>query len=256
MTSPARRQKELIELFTARNQLTVDELSAYFNVSDDTVRRDLQILEERKIVVRTHGGAVLTGFLVNRETTFSMRGKVNQDAKGRIAKAAADLISDGETLLINGGSTTFIFAASLGALRELTIVTNNIAIPPILPPESIADVYIIGGHYRPNLVSTVGSVKLSSGEISVDTAVMGVTGLTAERGLSTTVLEEAGMFEEMIAAAGRTIVLADASKFGRNGFGQFAQLSEIDILVTDALPSDDIASALREGHVEVIIAPE
>jgi DeoR/GlpR family transcriptional regulator of sugar metabolism len=256
MTSPARRQKELIELFAARNQLAVDELSAHFNVSDDTIRRDLQILEERKIVVRTHGGAVSTGFLVNRETTFSMRRKVNQEAKIRIAKAAAELISDGETLLINGGSTTFTFAACLGARRELTIVTNNIAIPAILAPGAIADVYIIGGHYRSNLLSTIGSVKLSSGAISVDTAIMGVTGVNAERGLSTTVLEEAGMFEEMIAAAGRTIVLADASKFGRNGFGQFAQLSEIDILVTDANPPADIVSALLREHVEIIIAPE
>jgi DeoR/GlpR family transcriptional regulator of sugar metabolism len=256
MTSPARRQKELIELFAVRNQLTVDELSAHFNVSDDTIRRDLQTLEERKIVLRTHGGAVSTGFLVNRETTFSMRGKVNKEAKGRIARAAAELISDGETLLINGGSTTFNFVASLGARRELTIVTNNIAIASILPPESIADLYIIGGHYRPNLLSTIGSVKLSSGEISVDTAIMGVTGLTAEKGLSTTVLEEAAMFAEMIAAAGRTIVLADASKFNRNGFGHFAQLSEIDLLVTDEPPPSDIADALMEAQVEIIIAPE
>jgi DeoR family transcriptional regulator, fructose operon transcriptional repressor len=256
MTSPARRQKELIELFAARNQLSVDELSAHFSVSDDTIRRDLQILEERKIVLRTHGGAVSTGFLVNRETTFSMRGKVNQEAKARIARAAAELISDGETLLINGGSSTFNFVASLGARRGLTIVTNNIAIAPILPPEAIADLYFIGGHYRPNLVSTIGSVKLSAGEISVDTAIIGVTGLTAEKGLSTTVLEEAVMFAEMIEAAGRTIVLADSSKFDRNGFGQFAHLDEIDILVTDSPPPPNIADALQAAQVEIIIATE
>jgi DeoR/GlpR family transcriptional regulator of sugar metabolism len=254
--SPARRHQQLLELLAARNQLTVDELAAHFHVSDDTIRRDLQVLEDRKMVLRTHGGVVSTGFLAHRETTFSMRGKSNTVAKARIAKAAADLISDGETLLINGGSTTFAFAANLGARRELTVVTNNLAIAPILPPEAIEDIYIIGGQYRVNLSSTVGSVKLSSGEISVDTAIMGVTGISAKRGISTTVLEEASMLAAMIAAAGRTIVLADASKFDRNGFGHIAPLNAIDILVTEIPPSDEMTNALIDAEVEIIIASE
>jgi DeoR/GlpR family transcriptional regulator of sugar metabolism len=253
---PARRHQQLLELLAARSHLSVDELAEYFQVSDDTIRRDLQILEERKKILRTHGGAVSAGFLVHRETTFSLRGKSNPAAKTRIGKTAADLISDGETVLINGGSTTFAFASNLGSRRNLTIVTNNLAIAPTLPAESVQEIYIIGGQYRVNLLSTIGSISFSSGKISVDTAVIGVTGITAQKGLSSSVLEETSMLAEMIASASRTIIVADASKFDRNGFGHFAPLSAIDILVTDQSPSRELTEALVEAGVEIVVAPD
>ena len=133
-TVPARRQQLLLELLAAKGQLSVDELAEHFEVSDDTIRRDLQLLEQRQRVLRTHGGAVVTGFLVHRETAFSLRCQTHAAAKSRIGKATAELISDGETLVVNGGSTTFAFASNLGLRRNLTIVTNNLAIPPILSP--------------------------------------------------------------------------------------------------------------------------
>ena len=113
--------------------------------------------------------------------------------------------------------------------RNLTIVTNNLAIPPILPPEAIQEIYVLGGQYKVNLVSTIGAVGFRSGDISVDTAIIGISGMTARKGIATTVLEETSMLAEMISAAGRIIVLADASKFGRTAFGHFAPLSAIDI---------------------------
>ena len=251
---PARRQQQLLELLAARGQLTVNELAAHFGVSDDTVRRDLQLLEQRKRVLRTHGGAVSTALLVHRETSFSLRGQAQAAAKSRIGKAAAELISDGETLIVNGGSTTFAFATSLGMRRNLTIVTNNLAIPPVLTPEAVQDVHIVGGQYRMNLVSTIGSLAFGTGTISVDTAVIGVSGMTARKGISTIVLEEASMLADMLASAERTIVLADATKFGRNAFGHIGPLNTISILVTDSPPPADLAKALEEAKVEIVVA--
>jgi DeoR/GlpR family transcriptional regulator of sugar metabolism len=213
-------------------------------------------LEQRKRVLRTHGGAVSTGLLVHRETSFSLRGQAQAAAKSRIGKAAAELISDGETLIVNGGSTTFAFATSLGLRRNLTIVTNNLAIPPVLPPEAIQEIHIVGGQYRVNLVSTIGPLGFGPGAISVDTAVLGVSGMTARKGISTTVLEEASMLADMISSAERTIILADASKFDRNAFGHIAPLTAINILVTDAPPPDDLAQALGEAKVEILVAPD
>src|SRR5258707_1600453 len=252
---PARRHQELLQFLTRRGQLTVDELAEHFGVSDDTIRRDLQILEQRKMILRTHGGAVSTGYLVHRETSFSIRGQAQAAAKSRIGKVAAELISDGETLIVNGGSTTFAFATSLGLRRNLTIVTNNLAIPSILSAEAIPEIYVLGGQYKVNLVSTIGAVGFRSCDISVDTAILGISGVTARKGIATTVLEETSMLADMISAAGRVIVLADASKFGRSAFGYFAPLSAIDILVTDSPPPDDLAEALSESGVEVIVAP-
>jgi DeoR/GlpR family transcriptional regulator of sugar metabolism len=137
----------------------------------------------------------------------------------------------------------------------LTIVTNNLAIPPVLMREAVQEIHIIGGLYRVNLASTIGSLARGTGGISVDTAVLGVSGLNAQKGLSTSVLGEASMFNEMIASAERTIVLADATKFGRNAFAHIAPLATINVLVTDAPPPDDLARALGEAHVEIVLAP-
>lgn len=251
----ARRHEELLQLVEAKGQMSVDELARHFCVSDDTIRRDLQNLERRKLLLRTHGGAVSTALLVHRETPFLTRANAHAEAKTRIGRAAAQLITDGETLIVNGGSTTFAFAGSLGLRRNLTVVTNNVAMLSVLPAEAIQGVYLLGGQYNMNLGSTVGFVGFSSGTFSVDTAILGVSGLTAIDGLSTTFLEEASMFARMITSARRTIVVADASKFGLNAFAQVAPLSAIDILVTDAPPPMDLSRALSQANVEVIVAP-
>jgi DeoR family transcriptional regulator, fructose operon transcriptional repressor len=250
----ARRQEELLQLVEARGQMSVDELARHFGVSDDTIRRDLRFLEQRKMLLRTHGGAVSTALLVHRETPFLTRAHAHADAKAKIGRAAAQLISDGETLIINGGSTTYAFAASLGIRRNLTVVTNNVALLSVLPAESVQEIYLLGGQYRIDLDSTVGSVGFNAGNINVDTAVLAMSGLTGTDGLSTTFLQEASMLARMITSALRTLIVADASKFGHNAFAHVAPLSAIDILVTDASPPADLSQALSQANVEVIVA--
>ena len=251
----SRRHQEVLQLVETKGQMSVGELTRYFGVSDDTIRRDLQNLQGRKLLLRTHGGAVSTASLVHHETPFLIRANANADAKSRIGRAAVQLIADGETLIVNAGSTIFAFATSLGPRRNLTLVTNNVAMLAVLPAEAIQDVYLLGGQYRMNLGSTVGSVGFSSGNISVDTAVLGISGLTETDGLSTTFLEEASMVARMITSARRTIVVADASKFGFNAFAHSAPLSAIDVLVTDASPPAGLREALNQAGVEVIVAP-
>jgi len=251
----ARRHRELLQLVETQGQMSVDALARHFGVSDDTIRRDLQQLEKRKVLLRTHGGAVSTALLVHRETPFLTRANAHADAKTRIGRAAVQLISDGETLIVNGGSTTFAVAANLGVRRNLTIVTNNVAMMSVLPAEAVQDIYLLGGQYRMNLAATVGPVGFSSGSISVDTAILGVSGLTASDGLSTTRPEEALMQAQMIACARRTLIVADASKFGHKTFAQIAPLNAVDALVTDAPPPPDLSQALNQADVEIIVAP-
>jgi DeoR family fructose operon transcriptional repressor len=149
------RQEELLQLVETKGQMSVDELARHFGVSGDTVRRDLQHLERRKALLRTHGGAVSTGLLAHRETPFLTRAFAHADAKTRIGRVAAQLISDGETLIVNGGSTTFAFAGSLGARRNLKVVTDNVAMLSVLPAKALQSVYLLGGQYRIELASTV-----------------------------------------------------------------------------------------------------
>jgi DeoR/GlpR family transcriptional regulator of sugar metabolism len=164
----------------------------------------------------------------------------------------ADLIRDGETLIINGGSTTHYFAEELGHRRNLTVVTNNLSIPPALPEHAIRRTYVLGGSYLFENQCTLGPLEFAqTGGITVDTAVIGIGGLTAKRGLSVTVLEDAAM----IASAHRSIVLADATKFGHNDFAHLGSFARIHILVVDRDLPEDIASAMAAAGVEVIVVP-
>jgi DeoR family transcriptional regulator, fructose operon transcriptional repressor len=254
---PAKRHLELVELVRARGQMTVNELSSHFGVSGDTVRRDLDLLANQGLLKRTHGGAVAMDNLVHQDSTFMQRMSTRVPAKRRIARAASQLIGDGETLLLNGGSTTRFFAAELGSRRNLTIVTNNLTIPTTLPSECFRDVYILGGQYKGDAQVTIGGVGfVAAASITVDTAVIGIGGITVKEGLTTTVLEEASMISGMINAARRTIVLADASKLGHSAFAHIAPLARIHVLVTDEEPPSDLAQALNEARIKLIVAPE
>lgn len=250
-----RRHQELLQLVESKGQVSVDELAQHFSVSDDTIRRDLLYLENNKVLLRTHGGAVSTALMVHRETPFLTRVNTHANGKSRIGRAAAQLISDGETLIVNGGSTTFAFAANLGARRDLTVVTNNVALVSALTPEAVHRVYLIGGQYRLSHDCTVGPVEFNSGTVSVDTAVLGVSGLTITNGISTTHLDEARMHAQMITSARRTIVVVDASKFGHDTFAQIAPLKVVDTLVTDVSPPPEFRQALSAANVELVIAP-
>jgi DeoR/GlpR family transcriptional regulator of sugar metabolism len=251
---PARRRSELVRLVQSRGQVTVADIAVQFDVSPDTIRRDLDFLANRGLLRRTHGGAVATDSFVGADTPFAARLNARKEAKARIGRAAARLISDGETLLINGGSTTLACAAEFGALSGLTVVTNNLGLPAALPAHAVRDVYLLGGQVRVESQVTLGVVGFAgSGSIMADTALIGVGGVSVA-GLSTTLLAEASMIAAMIAAARRTIVLADASKFGHSAFAHIAPLDRIHLLVTDADPPPDLAQKLAEAGVDLIRA--
>ena len=251
---PALRQSRLLELLRDRRQVTVAELVALFDVSRDTIRRDLDLMEQRGLLVRTHGGAVRKDQMVRVDTALGLRMGAHAENKQRIARAAAGLIRDGETLLVNGGSSTCAFAAALVDRRDLTIVTNNLRLPPLTPAAAVRAIYVLGGTYWSVPQVTIGPIGLPGvAGFNADTAVIGVTAL-AVGGITMGRLDEATETASMVALAKRTIVLADHSKFSTAAFAMIAGYDTIDHLVTDAKPPPDIAEALERGGVQVIIA--
>ncbi|MGH7122216.1 MAG: DeoR/GlpR family DNA-binding transcription regulator [Acetobacteraceae bacterium] len=251
---PASRRSAVIRIVREHGQATVAELCQRFQVSPDTIRRDLELLSHRGLLSRTHGGAVAGEPLVGADAPFAARLTTNRDAKTRIARAAVRQIAPGETLIVNGGSTTLAFARELGALSGLTVVTNNLSLPTVLAPGAVRDVYLIGGEVRSGLQVTLGAVAFAgTGSIHADTAVIGVGGVSPA-GFSTTLLAEASMIAAMIVAARRTVVLADSSKFGHNSFAHIAPLGATQALISDEPPPPELAQALAEAHVDVIVA--
>jgi DeoR/GlpR family transcriptional regulator of sugar metabolism len=252
---PAHRRAELVKYVLDRGHATVAELAAGFAVSMDTIRRDLDHLAERGRLARTHGGAMRLDELARADTPFDNRMDVHHDGKEAIAAAAAKLVTDGETMLINGGTTTLAFGRALTGKRNLTVVTNNLRLPLEVPASAVHDVYVLGGSCRVSSMVTVGPVAFPGSQgLSVDLAVIGVGGVSAENGLSTTNLTEAQMMQEMIGAAARVIVVADSSKFGRSTFVHICELSAISVLVTDQTPPEDLGTALKAAGVELIVA--
>jgi DeoR/GlpR family transcriptional regulator of sugar metabolism len=252
---PARRRFELIRLAQRQGQLSVAELSLQFGVSADTIRRDLDLLSVRGFVRRTHGGAVPADYLVQEESTSAQRSGSRIAEKTRIARCAAQLIQDGESLILNGGSTTRLFAFELSGKKNLTVITNALGIPAALSREAVRDIVVVGGEYRAESHSIVGSVAFCGAvAVSADSAILGVGGVS-QKGLSCGLLQDATMAASMIAAARRTIVLADSSKFNHQLLGQISTLDQIDILVTDAEPPRDLFNLLEQLEVQVLIAP-
>jgi DeoR/GlpR family transcriptional regulator of sugar metabolism len=252
---PARRRFELIRLAQRQGQLSVAELSMQFGVSADTIRRDLDILSVRGFVRRTHGGAVPADYLVPGGSLSAQWNGARIAEKTRIAQCASELIQNGESLILNGGSTTRLFAFELAGKRDLTVVTNALGIPAALPRQAVRDVVVLGGEYRAESHITVGSIAFCGGvAVSAESAVIGIGGITRQ-GLFAGLLQDATMTASMIAAARRTIVLADSAKFDHKLLAHIGSLDQVDILVTDAEPPNELLRALEEFGVQVLVAP-
>lgn len=255
---PARRRADLLRFIRERGQATVAELAETFAVSPDTVRRDLEQLATEGVVTRTHGGAVPQD-LAALDTPLLTRREEQSGEKERIAEAAAACVSDGQTVIVNGGTTTLATAAKLTGRTDLTIVTNNLLLPQALPDGVVRDVYVVGGAVRMRSLVTTGRLRLGDGEgvashgVSGDLAIVGARAISREGMLGTSDLREAQITLEMIHAARRVVVLADSSKFERNAFAHICGPAEFDVFITDAPLPAEAARAFEAADVEVVV---
>jgi len=233
--------------------IRVNDLSDHFGVSVMTIRRDLVTLEERGLLNRSHGGAVsLRRF--QREPYFDQKDRRNRAEKVAIAKAAAELVEAGETILVNSGSTTLELLRHLPPI-ELRVITSNAGAPEALTSPSI-ECIVIGGVYRPRSNSFVGAFAMQAlSQVYGSKVFIGVDGLSVDAGLTTPHHQEAEIAREMIRRArGEVIVLADSSKVG--GVSSFitAPLEAVDLVITDSRLDDEYRQAFAERGVEVLVA--
>ncbi len=257
---PAGRKAQLATYVADAGQVTVGALAERFGVSIDTIRRDLDQLSAEGLLVRTYGGAVSLSTLSRADRAVDVRLNLQEREKEKIAALAAALVEDGSTIMINGGTTTLALARNLHKHRDLTVATNNLLVPPALPPSAVREIYVFGGAVRSVTLATIGpiSFRVASGselDISCDLALIGVGAISADAGYTTSNLAEAAMMREMISRAARVAILADSSKFDRRLFAQVSPLGSADYLVTDSIPPPDLLDALVENEVE-LVTPE
>jgi DeoR/GlpR family transcriptional regulator of sugar metabolism len=254
---PAGRKAELAAYVAEVGEVTVGRLAERFDVSADTIRRDLDQLDSDGVLIRTHGGAISLSAAPRPDTGLDVRARMQASAKDAIGALAASLIPDGASLLINAGTTTLALTRHLRDHRDLTIATNSLAIPAEIAPKIFRDLYVFGGVARLSAQATVGPVTFpvmpgGDADIHCDFALISVGAVSRDRGFSTSNAGEAAMMSEMMERADEIIVLTDSTKFGRRLFAQVAELGRADRLVTDAAPPADLAEALETAGVEVL----
>lgn len=259
---PARRRAEMLEFLRERGQASIHELSAEFGVSEDTVRRDVDTLATQGSVDRTHGGVTISpDDRLNTVIPFGKRIDAQAAAKDAIARAAAALIDEGQSVIINGGTTTLALAKYLATKRGITVVTNNLPLPQELYSRGVREIYVLGGSYRLRSQVTIGPVALSDGtgkprSIHADWAIIGVGGVSDEGTVWTSSLPEAGMMRAMMDCASRTLLLADSSKFGKREFAEVADLSAATTLITERRPSDSLYDFAAEVGARIVVTSE
>lgn len=256
------RLNRVLELVSERGNVTIADLGDALGVSAATVRRDLKSLADQRLVNRTHGGASALGSGYELPLQYKL---VRQaEAKASIARATAGLIHPGDVVGLNGGTTTSEVARTLGRSDRLrshgevpgvTIVTNALNIAYELSVREQVRIVVTGGVPRRLSYELVGPLVASSLEnFSIDTAILGVDGISSDFGATTVHEGEAEASRQIARTSRRTIVVADSSKLGRSTFARICALSEIDILVTEAQVPAEFAEDLRESGVEVVVA--
>ena len=249
------RKMKILEFIGEHRKATVVELCGRFKVSSATIRNDLRDLETAGLLIRTHGGAMVktkTGL----EPDMSLRKVQNLEEKRRIAEAALGLVEDGDTIMLDTGTTTYELARLLGQKRDLTVVTNDLPIAMLLEEFDSVRVVLVGGMIRRKFHCTVASHfsgMNALSDLTVDKAFMACNGFSLEKGASTPDLAHSETKRLMISIAARVILLFDSSKMGRNSFAIFAPPDKIDAIVTDSLREEDRRS-LEENGVETMTA--
>jgi DeoR family transcriptional regulator of aga operon len=247
----AQRFNLILQELSAGGSVAVAELVERLGVSAATVRRDLETLEQQRLLTRTHGGAVAHG--VSYELPLRYKSARRQDEKGRIARAAAERVADGAAIGLTGGTTTTEVARAIVDREHLTVVTNALNIASELAVRPNLKLVVTGGYARAESYELVGPLaERSLAGLNLDVVFLGVDGVSVQAGLTTHHEVEAHTDLALIERARRVVVVADSSKLGRVAFARICPLERVDELLTDRGADPAVIAELREGGVSVV----
>lgn len=245
------RRRAILEIINREGRVLVQDLGTRLETSQVTIRKDLEVLHSRGLVHRTHGGAlpVRDGALLDPSLTEKER--LHRKEKQRIAIAAASLVQDGHSIVLDSGSTTGLIARELRNHRRLTVITNSVRIAAELARTEV-EVILTGGVLRRNSYSLVGPLAEESlKHLSADLLFLGVDGFDVHFGLTTPNMLEAQVNRVMIEVSRRTVVVCDSSKFGRRSLSLIASPSAVHHTITDIrIPKPD-QEVLKDLGIEV-----
>ncbi len=245
------RQSKLIKLVNLYQKIEVSRLAELLDVSQVTIRKDLDHLEEEGLLAREHGYA-----LIKNANDINTRLTINYDTKLKIATKAAEMVSNGETVMLESGSTCALLAEQLAKLKkDITIITNSAYIAIRIRELPIRKVILLGGEYQKEYQGMVGPlIRKCAKEFYVDKFFVGTDGFIPESGFTCDDLMRVETMRYMADSANRTIILADSSKFTQKGVVIQSTFEEIDTICTDAGVSQDVIDILKRNNIAVEVA--
>lgn len=248
----AQRRQQILTVLAEAGQLSVAELSTAFDVSEVTIRQDLQALSEQGLLLRTRGGATSTNTLP--ELSFDLRQQQYSAQKARIGQAAARLVHYGDTIFLDASTTAQTLLPHIKQLSELTVVTNSLRVALNLLDAPQIHVILPGGSLRRTSISLVGQLQGTSIEdINIQIGFFGARGVTADEGLTDVNLDEVAMKRAMVDHCKRAIGLADARKWGKVAAYTFARLDRLDAIFTDTNTPENLVADVRQHNVDVVL---
>jgi DeoR family galactitol utilization operon repressor len=242
------RKTMILDLLAEDSKISVSDLSKRFGVTMVTARADLIALEEEGYIVRTHGGA-MPAF----HPKIMERIRSKKELKAAIARAAAQLIEEGDTIIITAGTTTALIPKYLLGKRDIHIVTNNTLLLTYARANPQLRVTLVGGEFLPSEEGVVGPLALKAIEqFHVAKSFIGVDGASVKQGFTANSIESADFVRKMADQADRVIVVADSAKFGTAGFAKILPFEDVNTLVTDSFLHKEFEDKLIEANVNVI----
>jgi DeoR/GlpR family transcriptional regulator of sugar metabolism len=251
------RYQKILEIIATDGKITVGDIVRFFGVSDMTARRDIKLLEQSGLLRQVHGGAI-SNLGRSYEPPYSIRSSQATQAKKAIGKAAAEMVLNGDSIVLDVGTTTMEVARALVDRRSLTIITASLPIAnEIISKFSLEnDIRLIltGGIVRARELSMIGHIAQETfSQFQVDKAFIGVGGINIKSGLTEYNLEDALVKKPLLKTARQKIVVAEGKKLGRSVFATIGPITDIDTIITDITASEDQVRSIRDIGIEVIV---
>jgi len=253
MLAEQRRQR-ILELIQEDGSARVTALSRLFKVSEPTIRQDLQKLAADDFVIKSHGGAVLKT-IPQQVRSLSLQHLENMDRKLLIGRKAAEYVNDGDSIILDSGSSTTEVAKNLNGKRDLRIITNALNIALLLGANPSFEIMMTGGEFKAPTLSLTGEKAAAFfNQIHVDKLFLATGGISEDNELTYPGLSDIPVKRAMIETAGEVYLVADSTKFGRHSFASLGSIKLVDYLITDSGISPDVRTTLQKLGVTVILA--
>ena len=255
MLSIAERHKYILEKLEKFGFIRITDVAEELGVTKVTVRKDVKILESKGLLFKVHGSARLANpHIADRD--LMTKSTLNREAKSRIAERAAQMIEDGDSIMISAGSTAYALAEAIRNLNpapSINVVTPFLKVSALLNEVDNIQVEQLGGKvYKKSFATRGETASASLGDMVCSKFIVGVDGFDPDFGITTSTIEEALLSRKMMAAASKAIVIADSSKFGHHGFGRITAIDGVDVVITDTDISPEMVKIIEEAGIELI----